>query len=204
MFALARRAVGRAASSGKALGAARVVTSSAAPEAAAAAAAAPAAKPANVQEFRIYRWDPDTGGKPRYQTYKVRATPRDPTLAGLARRGRAYRVRRGVAEAPQRPGRGGPSSPALACPPPLTKFNNAIALSFSLRGGRRSSRFSRRPPPSDPSPLASFDRFLKKNQVDTNACGPMMLDVLFKIKDGRTTRCRSAGAAGRASAGRAP
>ena len=72
MFALARRAVGRAASSGKALGAARVVTSSAAPEAAAAAAAAPAAKPANVQEFQIYRWDPDTGGKPRYQTYKVR------------------------------------------------------------------------------------------------------------------------------------
>ena len=76
MFALARRAVGRAASSGKALGAARVVTSSAAPEAAAAAAAAPAAKPANVQEFQIYRSDPDTGGKPRYQTYKVRATPR--------------------------------------------------------------------------------------------------------------------------------
>ena len=49
----------------------RVVTTSAT-QGAAAAAAAPAMKPANMQEFQIYRWDPDTGGKPRYQTYQVR------------------------------------------------------------------------------------------------------------------------------------
>jgi succinate dehydrogenase (ubiquinone) iron-sulfur subunit len=48
----------------------RVVTTSAT-QGAAAAAAAPAMKPANMQEFQIYRWDPDTGGKPRYQTYQV-------------------------------------------------------------------------------------------------------------------------------------
>lgn len=49
----------------------RVVTTSAT-QGAAAAAAAPAMKPANMQEFQIYRWDPDTGGKPRYQSYQVR------------------------------------------------------------------------------------------------------------------------------------
>jgi|EP00982_Pelagococcus_subviridis_P002004 succinate dehydrogenase (ubiquinone) iron-sulfur subunit len=51
---------------------ARVVTTSA-PAAAAAEAAASSAssKPSNLQEFQIYRWDPETGGKPRYQTYKV-------------------------------------------------------------------------------------------------------------------------------------
>jgi succinate dehydrogenase (ubiquinone) iron-sulfur subunit len=49
------------------------VTTSAAPTqaAAAATASAPAAKPANMQEFQIYRWDPDQGGKPRYQSYNV-------------------------------------------------------------------------------------------------------------------------------------
>lgn len=71
MFSLARRAASRAGFT-RALDLTRVVTTSASQEAAAAAAAAPAAKPANVQEFQIYRWDPDTGGKPRYQTYKVR------------------------------------------------------------------------------------------------------------------------------------
>ena len=64
MFSLARRAASRAGFT-RALDLTRVVTTS--------AAAAPAAKPANVQEFQIYRWDPDTGGKPRYQTYKVRS-----------------------------------------------------------------------------------------------------------------------------------
>ena len=51
---------------------ARVVTTSA-PAAAAAEAAASSAssKPSNLQEFQIYRWDPETGGKPRYQTYKA-------------------------------------------------------------------------------------------------------------------------------------
>lgn len=72
MFSLARRAASRAGFT-RELDLTRVVTTSASHEAAAAAAAAPAAKPANVQEFQIYRWDPDTGGKPRYQTYKVRS-----------------------------------------------------------------------------------------------------------------------------------
>ena len=54
----------------------RVVTTGASNPAHAAAAAtttaAESAKPpANVQEFQIYRWDPESGGKPRYQTYKV-------------------------------------------------------------------------------------------------------------------------------------
>ena len=54
----------------------RVVTTGASNPAQAAAAAtttaAESAKPpANVQEFQIYRWDPESGGKPRYQTYKV-------------------------------------------------------------------------------------------------------------------------------------
>ena len=37
----------------------------------AATTAAESAKPANVQEFQIYRWDPESGGKPRYQSYNV-------------------------------------------------------------------------------------------------------------------------------------
>ena len=51
----------------------RVVTSQTAPAMAAAAApaATAAAKPQNLQEFQIYRWDPETGDKPKYQTYKV-------------------------------------------------------------------------------------------------------------------------------------
>eukprot|EP00227_Mantoniella_beaufortii_P012120 CAMPEP_0197590832 /NCGR_PEP_ID=MMETSP1326-20131121/12239_1 /TAXON_ID=1155430 /ORGANISM="Genus nov. species nov., Strain RCC2288" /LENGTH=292 /DNA_ID=CAMNT_0043156113 /DNA_START=234 /DNA_END=1112 /DNA_ORIENTATION=- len=53
-------------------GLARVVTTSSAPsQAAAAASQAAAVKPANMQEFQVYRWDPDTGGKPRYQSYQV-------------------------------------------------------------------------------------------------------------------------------------
>ena len=120
MFALARRAVGRAASSGKALGAARVVTSSAAPEAAAAAAAAPAAKPANVQEFQIYRWDPDTGGKPRYQTYKVRATPRAIQRARGSRPAGVARIESTAASRkhPNAPVATIPSSPRPRLPPP--------------------------------------------------------------------------------------
>ena len=50
---------------------ARVVTTSAVAPAAAEAASASASKPSNLQEFQIYRWDPESGGKPRYETYKV-------------------------------------------------------------------------------------------------------------------------------------
>ena len=51
----------------------RVVTTGASnpTHAAAAPAASAAAKPANTQEFQIYRWDPESGGKPRYQSYNV-------------------------------------------------------------------------------------------------------------------------------------
>lgn len=36
-----------------------------------AAAPATAAKPQLLKEFLVYRWDPDTGAKPRYDSYKV-------------------------------------------------------------------------------------------------------------------------------------
>ena len=70
----------------------RVVTTSAT-QGAAAAAAAPAMKPANMQEFQIYRWDPDTGGKPRYQTYQVRVVECAPRRRGShgTRRPTAFR-----------------------------------------------------------------------------------------------------------------
>ena len=187
MFALARRAVGRAASSGKALGAARVVPSSAAPEAAAAAAAAPAAKPANVQEFQIYRWDPDTGGKPRYQTYKVRATPRAIQRARGSRPAGVARIESAAASRkhPSAPVATIPSSP-LACPPaPLTDSTTRSPPRSPLRE-RSANRLDFLGAPCPLTPLLSrhSTAFLrKKNQVDTNACGPMMLDVLFKIKD---------------------
>ena len=48
----------------------RVVTTSAT-QGAAAAAAAPAMKPANMQEFQIYRWDPDQSSRPTIATYPV-------------------------------------------------------------------------------------------------------------------------------------
>lgn len=81
MFAIMKRAAGVAAQKSqgfnRALDFTRVVSSSAAPTqaAAAAAAVAPAEKPVNMQEFQIYRWDPDSGGKPRYQSYNVSFTP---------------------------------------------------------------------------------------------------------------------------------
>jgi hypothetical protein len=71
MFSVARRAAGRSLGLARSAMEPRVVTTSAT-QGAAAAAAAPAMKPANMQEFQIYRWDPDTGGKPRYQSYQVR------------------------------------------------------------------------------------------------------------------------------------
>lgn len=78
-----RRAAGalaRTAREGALRNSVRVVGTSAPSEAAAAAAAAaPAAKPAasakppNVQEFKIYRWNPDKPGeKPYLQSYKAR------------------------------------------------------------------------------------------------------------------------------------
>lgn len=82
MFSVARRAAGRSLGFARSAMEPRVVTTSAT-QGAAAAAAAPAMKPANMQEFQIYRWDPDTGGKPRYQTYQVRVVE----CAPLRRRG---------------------------------------------------------------------------------------------------------------------
>ena len=79
MFSVARRAAGRSLGFARSAMEPRVVTTSAT-QGAAAAAAAPAMKPANMQEFQIYRWDPDTGGKPRYQTYKVRVVECAPPL----------------------------------------------------------------------------------------------------------------------------
>lgn len=48
--------------------AARITTTAAAPVAA--AKAAPSSE-ALTRDFQVYRWDPETGGKPRYETYKV-------------------------------------------------------------------------------------------------------------------------------------
>lgn len=48
--------------------AARITTTAAAP------AAAEASAPSNealTREFQVYRWDPENGGKPRYQSYNV-------------------------------------------------------------------------------------------------------------------------------------
>jgi len=70
-----RRAVGalsRSAQSALAQGS-RVVTTSAPAEAAAAAAAASSAKAPHLQEFQVYRWNPDSTEKPHLQTYKARA-----------------------------------------------------------------------------------------------------------------------------------
>jgi len=79
MFAVMKRAVGagfKQAAPLRALNQTRVLTTSAGSTqaaAAAAAAASPAAAPApNMQDFQVYRWDPESGGKPRYQNYKVR------------------------------------------------------------------------------------------------------------------------------------
>lgn len=41
----------------------------------AAAAATPAVKAPNMQEFSIYRWNPETGAKPTMQSYKVQRSP---------------------------------------------------------------------------------------------------------------------------------
>jgi succinate dehydrogenase (ubiquinone) iron-sulfur subunit len=78
-----RRAAGalaRAAREGAALRSARVtVATSARADAAAAAPAAAAAahtKPPNVQEFKIYRWNPEAPGeKPYLKSYKARWRP---------------------------------------------------------------------------------------------------------------------------------
>jgi len=92
-----RRAAGalaRAARESAALRSARVVGTSARSDAAAAAAPAASAastKAPNVQEFKIYRWNPDAPGeKPYLKSYKARrlTTPRaahEPTLLAHAR-----------------------------------------------------------------------------------------------------------------------
>lgn len=54
--------------------AAAIATSSSsdnAAPAAAPAAKAPLSKPPLYKEFQVYRWNPDTGDKPKYQTYQV-------------------------------------------------------------------------------------------------------------------------------------
>lgn len=50
------------------------VSTSAVTAQAAPAAATAGAKPANMQEFKVYRWNPEVDGdKPRLQSYKARA-----------------------------------------------------------------------------------------------------------------------------------
>ena len=67
-----KRAAQRAQGFSRALELTRAVTSSTAPgQSAAAASAAPAAKATHMQAFQVYRWNPDDGGKPMYQTYNV-------------------------------------------------------------------------------------------------------------------------------------
>jgi hypothetical protein len=77
-----RRAAGalaRCARESAALRSARVVGTSARSDAAAAAApaaSAAATKPPNMQEFKIYRWNPDAPGeKPYLKSYKARRRP---------------------------------------------------------------------------------------------------------------------------------
>lgn len=53
----------------------RSVTNSAPVEQAAAAAATATGKQPNIQEFSVYRWSPESEGKPVMQTYKVRERP---------------------------------------------------------------------------------------------------------------------------------
>ena len=108
---------------------------------------APAMKPANMQEFQIYRWDPDTGGKPRYQTYQVRVVE----CAPLRRRGYPK-----------------DASPDGFC---------FLEAKRDLRAPK-TTRAARARNPRSPHALER-----DVTQVDTNACGPMMLDALFKIKD---------------------
>ena len=113
-----RRAAGalaRCARESAALRSARVVGTSARSDAAAAAApaaSAAATKPPNVQEFKIYRWNPDAPGeKPYLRSYKARRrathsaarAPRPPTGARqsqLARRELAWHA----AASPRRSG----------------------------------------------------------------------------------------------------
>jgi len=72
MFSVMKRAAQRAQGFSRALELTRAVTSSTAPgQSAAAASAAPAAKATHMQAFQVYRWNPDDGGKPMYQTYNV-------------------------------------------------------------------------------------------------------------------------------------
>jgi hypothetical protein len=119
---------------GRRLDAGLGVSSSAAAEAAAAPAAAVGAKPSNLQEFKVYRWNPEVAGdKPRLQTYKARrrhrrrrvrclppgcrATPRclpqSAVSAAPARRTTA--ARDGVAR-PRKPLRVGPHSGVAQLP----------------------------------------------------------------------------------------
>jgi|APGre2960657444_1045066.scaffolds.fasta_scaffold58412_2 hypothetical protein len=87
----------------------QVVSTSAAAEAAPAAAAA-TSRAANLQEFKIYRWNPEeAGAKPRLETYKasiVVAQRRKPSAAPSAAAAQGRRLcsaARGVAalRAPQ-------------------------------------------------------------------------------------------------------
>jgi len=73
MLAFAKRLSGVASKGLQAsqTGFSRVVTSQTTPSLSAAAAPAAAAKVQNLQEFQVYRWDPESGDKPRYQTYSV-------------------------------------------------------------------------------------------------------------------------------------
>lgn len=60
----------------------RSVTNSAPVEQAAAAAAAATSKQPNMQEFSIYRWSPENGGKPVMKTYQVRGQSHRPQQLG--------------------------------------------------------------------------------------------------------------------------
>ena len=65
------------------------VTTSSAAALAAAAASAPAAvkaavsKPTNFQDVQIYRWNPESGEKPKYETYKVDTNACGPMMLDL-------------------------------------------------------------------------------------------------------------------------
>jgi len=120
------------------------VSTSAVSAQAAPAAATAGSKPANMQEFKVYRWNPEVDGdKPRLQSYKARAYRRrrrppvlrrlDSPTNALSRRARCGRIARRECYASCTSGRGSASVDSLQ----LTVTNLRRCVTHSTRVAHR-------------------------------------------------------------------
>ena len=125
---------------------ARITTTAAAPAASTSAAAGTSPL---EREFLVYRWHPEDGGKPRYQSYKIDLNECEPEM------------------------------PPNTSPARMRPCAGFMMLQCRILHRQPTFRKSAGTPEGPTCMLCLHHSSL----AVSCSCGPMMLDVLFKIKD---------------------